>query len=872
MKRNLYIIIFFLLPLLFPLSVFSKELKKVTLQLSWFDQFQFAGYYIAKEKGIYEQYGLDVEIRPFNFDIDVSSEVEKKNVDFGIGRETLVLEKVSGKKLVSLYALFQESPLVLLSKKDSNIDKIQDFAKKRIMTTINDASEVSIKSMILSKGIKIEDLDFIKHTHNIMDLVNNNTDIISAYLSKTPYDLQQMGIEYNIFNPKDYAFDMYSDFLFTHEDKIKDDLSTVLAFKEASLKGWEYAYSNIGQTAKYMFENFNSQGISLDALIYEAKVLKDLSYTGSNNLGEIRPEKIQRIYDLYNIMGLTPKKIDLMKFVLYKNIMNKIDFTKNEKEYILSKKEVKMCVLHDLKPYSFIQDNKLSGAVSDYIKLINKKTQLDFKHIRTNSDKESYEFLKDGKCDIIPSLFVNERRKIDINFTKPYINLSLVLVTKNDTSFIDDISMLKNKKIGVLSKYAYKEELKKIYPEYNFVELDNIEDAMKKLINSEIFAYTGLLHSSTNEIQNNYLAKLKISGKLDYSLPISIAVIKDDNTLHSILNKSINNTTKEEIDNILQKWIRVEYKKEFDFEILYKFIFIFLVIVIAILYRQRVLKNMNEILKQKVEEKTIALQKINNELEHRVKKEVSENYRKDLLLNKQARMVAMGEMIQNIAHQWRQPLSVISTGASGLQLQKALKGDIDEKFLDETLNTIVETSVDLSATIDSFMNFFKSSKQKNISYINDILEKTLKIFEYNRNEAKIEIIKNIDNVKIISYENELIQILINILNNSKEAFSEIFKDDRFIFIDIKKMGNYLLIKIKDNAGGIDEKDLEKIYDPYFSTKHQYQGTGIGLYMCQEIITQHMNGEIYTKNCDFEYEGNNYTGALTIIKIEINDSI
>merc|ERR1711879_714726 len=105
-------------PLLFPLSVFSKELKKVTLQLSWFDQFQFAGYYIAKEKGIYEQYGLDVEIRPFNFDIDVSSEVEKKNVDFGIGRETLVLEKVSGKKLVSLYALFQESPLVLLSKKD----------------------------------------------------------------------------------------------------------------------------------------------------------------------------------------------------------------------------------------------------------------------------------------------------------------------------------------------------------------------------------------------------------------------------------------------------------------------------------------------------------------------------------------------------------------------------------------------------------------------------------------------------------------------------------------------------------------------------------------------------------------------------------
>ena len=123
MKKYLLILILFLLPH----TAFSKELEKVTLQLSWFDQFQFAGYYMAKQKGFYEEFGLDVEIRPFEFGINVSSLVDERKVDFGVDRETLILERVAGKKLISLYALFQESPLVLLSKKDSNINEIKEI-------------------------------------------------------------------------------------------------------------------------------------------------------------------------------------------------------------------------------------------------------------------------------------------------------------------------------------------------------------------------------------------------------------------------------------------------------------------------------------------------------------------------------------------------------------------------------------------------------------------------------------------------------------------------------------------------------------------------------------------------------------------------
>ena len=863
------IFIIFILFIFIPLSLFSKVLKPVTLQLSWFDQFQFAGYYMAKEKGYYEEYGLDVTIIPYDFGIDVSSEVDSEKVDFGVGRETLILERVSGKKIVALYSLFQESPLIMLSKKESNINKIQDFSGKRVMTTLDDAGEVSLKSMILSKGVKTEDLKIVEHSHNIMDLVNNKVDLISGYLSKSPYDLQKLGIEYNTFSPKDYGFDMYSDFLFTYEDKIKNDLDTVLAFKKASLKGWEYAYSNINETAKYIYDNLNTQKISLDALIFEGKVLKKLSYSNANKLGEIKLEKIQRIYDLYNVMGLTPNKIDFNKFVLNKNINDKIDFSNKEKNYIFEKKEITMCLVDTLKPYLFSNEGEFKGIVLDYMKLINKKIKTDYQFVKTKDINESIDFLKKGKCEIIPFLGKNEELKESILFTKPYMNVSFALATRNETNFIDDISLLKNKKVAILKNRPYSKLLKRHYPFLKFIDVENVDQGLIKVKNEDVFAFIGFLHPLMNKIEYDYLNKLKIAGKLDYILPVSIGVNKNDKMLFSILDKSVKTIPKENIDDILQKRILVEYKKEFDYETLGKFIFIFFIIIIAILYKQIMLKNMNKTLKDKVDEKTLELQIINNNLEERVELELSKNIRKDSLLRKQSKMAAMGEMIQNISHQWRQPLSIISTGASGLKVQKEINGSIDDKLLDETLTTIVSTAVSLSKTIDDFMYFFKPSKERTLFSVNNCVVKILNIFDYNRSEANIKIIDNIEDINIIAYESEFIQILMNVLNNSKEAFLTLKEKNKLIFIDIKKEQNNLIVEIKDNAGGISEDILPKIFEPYFTTKHQFQGKGIGLYMCQEILEKHMDGIMEINNTEFEYEGKNYKGTLTIIKLRID---
>ena len=261
---------------------------------------------MAKEKGFYEELGFDVEIIPFNFDVDIPKEVSEGKFDFAVGRETLILERAKDRNIVALYALFQATPLILVSTKESGINSVNDFSNKRVMTTIDDSSEVSLKAMIISNKVKIDNIKFLKHTHNIDDLINKNTDVISAYISKSPYELQKRGIEYNVFDPKKFGFDMYSDMLYTSENLINNDLNTVLLFKKASLKGWEYAYSNINESVDVIIDKYNNQNLKKNELIYEAKELRKLSYFNTSNLGEIKKDKIQRIHDLYKLMGLVP--------------------------------------------------------------------------------------------------------------------------------------------------------------------------------------------------------------------------------------------------------------------------------------------------------------------------------------------------------------------------------------------------------------------------------------------------------------------------------------------------------------------------------------------------------------------------------------
>ncbi|ABV67785.1 two-component sensor histidine kinase [Aliarcobacter butzleri RM4018] len=257
-------------------------------------------------------------------------------------------------------------------------------------------------------------------------------------------------------------------------------------------------------------------------------------------------------------------------------------------------------------------------------------------------------------------------------------------------------------------------------------------------------------------------------------------------------------------------------------------------------------------------------------LENKLKEYKRELDNKQAILYQQSKMAAMGEMIGNIAHQWRQPLSIITTATSGMVLQKQM-GVLTDEFFFEASNRINASSQYLSQTIDDFRNFFIPNKEKSKVNLIEIFKKTLDLISAQFSSKDIEIIKNIEGVEFESYENELIQALINILNNSRD---ELIKKDgeRFIFVDAFEKDNFINIIIKDNAGGVIKENLDKIFEPYFTTKYKSQGTGIGLYMTEEIITKHLNGTICVKNVEFTYDEKEYFGAEFTIRIDLNTNL
>jgi signal transduction histidine kinase len=254
------------------------------------------------------------------------------------------------------------------------------------------------------------------------------------------------------------------------------------------------------------------------------------------------------------------------------------------------------------------------------------------------------------------------------------------------------------------------------------------------------------------------------------------------------------------------------------------------------------------------------MNKIKNELQETIEQKTEELKLKQREVFQKSKMEAMGDMIGNIAHQWRQPLSVISSNASSIKVQDEL-GIISKDTLYSGLDNIIKNVEYLSKTIDNFRNFFSPNKQKETQQICEIFETIDSIFGSSLVQADIEIVKNIQNITIHTYINELSQVIVNLIKNGKDAIGK----DGVILIDCF-IDDAIYIKVKDSGGGIPEEVIDKIYDPYFTTKDTSIGTGIGLNMSRQIITEHLNGQIKVSNVEFDYKDKKCKGAEFIITL------
>lgn len=245
----------------------------------------------------------------------------------------------------------------------------------------------------------------------------------------------------------------------------------------------------------------------------------------------------------------------------------------------------------------------------------------------------------------------------------------------------------------------------------------------------------------------------------------------------------------------------------------------------------------------------------------------NENSKKEQMLYQQSKLAAMGEMIGNIAHQWRQPLTIVSVIGSSIGMQMKMK-TLKEEDAIKDIEKLLDTVKYLSSIIDKFRNFFNPDNKVEEFYIDDMLDENLQIFESTYKSNSIDLIIDTSDVKVVGYKFELMQVIVNIINNAKDALVANVEqsEDRFIFLKAYIKDKKIIIKIYDNAGGIDKKIKDKIYEPYFTTKHQSQGTGLGLYMSSEIIQKHFHGKLTNKTITYEYNAVRYKGEEFTIEI------
>jgi len=479
------------------------------------------------------------------------------------------------------------------------------------------------------------------------------------------------------------------------------------------------------------------------------------------------------------------------------------------------------------------KDNSLKKVWQKVIKY--KKISLAEKEISTNSYQPS--------IYIGSPIYIYNKLKAVLIFQISNTNISKIMNFREGYANTQKDYLVGRDNVIKNSSKCYN-----IHTQKNFVSNTNINKC-----NSEgtLNAFNGnsgekiVLNSNNKRVLSAY-SPLNINNDLNW---VILSEIDEDEVL--IIPNKIKNTII--IDSII-------------------FIIIIIVMIIFLIYRmlkerkkeisktKEINRNLKAINKE-LQESGYELELKNEKLEIRVNEEIKKNEYQRELLFQQSKMASMGEMISNIAHQWRQPLNALSGLVVWINMKYKMKQLTEDDMLIFKVksNTIIQR---MSSTIDDFRNFFSPNKAIDTFRVDRAIDEAIKFVEDSFIANRIEIIKDFKTTREIkNYKNELIQVLLNIFNNSKDAIKEKNIKNGLIKISLEENKKNVIIKIQDNGGGIKQDIIDRVFEPYFTTKFKSDGTGIGLYMSKMIIEESMQGKIKLENVK--------NGVLTKIELNIN---
>ncbi|MDD3883306.1 MAG: diguanylate cyclase [Gallionella sp.] len=367
-------------------------METVTLKLKWSHSFQFAGYYAAKAQGYYRDAGLDVHFSEGNPGDDAVADVISGRAQFGSGSSSLLLNRTAHAPVVVLAVIFQHSPYVLIANPANGIRNIHDLAGKRIM--VEPLAE-ELEAYLLREGISPKDYRQIPLSHDIRDLTENRTDAIFAYNSVQPFYLDQAGFEYRIFSPRAAGIDFYGDNLFTSEYYLNSHPQEAKAFREASLKGWDYAMAHPDEIIDLILREYSQQQ-PREKLQFEAREMRNLIQPEHVDIGYMYPGRWQHIASVYTELGMLSDDFSIEGFLYDPN--PKVDLTWLYYSLLISLGGV--IVLGGFASFIHTTNRRLKISLAE---LNEAKIQLDISH-------QKYQTLTESMRDVVWIIDAESRR------------------------------------------------------------------------------------------------------------------------------------------------------------------------------------------------------------------------------------------------------------------------------------------------------------------------------------------------------------------------------------------------------------------------------------------------------------------------------
>ena len=808
---------------------FAQNLEKVKIRLQWKHQFEFAGFYVAKEKGYYRDLGLDVELLEYDGATNATDEMLLGKIDYAISYSNIINDYLNGKPIVFVANFFKHSPLAIAAQ--TNIVLPEDLKGKKVMGVANQLKTATILMMLKRFNISLNDFENIPVNFSIDDFANKKIDAMAIFTTNETYALDKKGVKYNILNPNMYGTEMYDVNLYTSKNEAIMNPQRVKNIKDATVKGWKYAFANQDETVDLILKKYNTQKKTKEALDYEAAKIKNVMLPEVYEIGSIDENRVKIIAENFKDLGLVSKNtpLEFDGFLFENEKQKEVNFNIPEQKYLSSKNILNVCVNSNFYPFEKTTKDKYGGIGAEYFKLFGKTLNLPIKFIPSKSYDEALDNLKKQKCDAINFSVDSLLTHSVVDFSQSFMSSDFVVISRNSEHFLTENNELKSKKIAIATSTPYFAFLKQIYFGFELVETATNKEALELTKNQKVYGCILSAPESGTFLQDEYYGMLKIVAKLDKKIDFKIAVNSHDKELKGIFDKLISNIKTDEHKAIKDKFMTVLIEKNVDYSFVYKLaLLIFLVIFLVIAHQMY--------------------------LRQKIKEAVAEHNKQNELLFQQSKLASLGEMISIIAHQWRQPLNQISFLTMFIRA-KAENQEVDEKILE-----IEKILLFMSDTIAGFQNFYKMDNSEEKFSISEVFEDVFMISGCSISEANISLkFQNNSNGVVIGNKNHLAQTFISVIQNMIDVFKSRCISCPKIDILIFQENDNLKIKIQDNGGGIKVEPIKLIFDP-FVTHSIKSSTGLGLYMAKKIIEDKFNGSIYAENVE---EGAIFTVTLNI---------